>query len=322
MDEYYDDSDFNTDWADEEEFAPSGGGGDYPLAEPQDYSPMSYEQDFNSAPNAPNQMDYGAEPYPGATPSLFSDDEGWAPEGDPQIHEEADSWAPLGDPQEHEPADEKAGEGGGTRPLNRSGYPTPGGKAAPADKTRQGLGSGSSRSIAGGASSTSTTTPTRPPGAGPLVQPPTRPTVPVLTMPARDPQRVRELVQEAAAPAIRGLRDQYRKIMNQHYDNPNVRRMTLREAMSGYGGGLDKVFGGARQYATNQYEHEYADKSTEARANWQANVNAENDTYNKAWQEWFKNYGSTTEKDVSGFGTGYSQPMYKYYDNRGGRNTL
>lgn len=314
-DDYY--SDFENTMEDDYSYGATDTYGDFQNSSVQEADIQDY-----SAPNSYDQMDY-QDPGPGPAPSqpLFSDDEGWAPEGDPQIHEEADSWAPLGDPQEHIPADEKGEEGGGTRPLNRSGYPAPGSRGKDSNPMGKDRGyGGSSRSSAGDVARV--TQPIRPLNTQPVL-PPNKPTVPTLTMPARDPARIRQLVQEAAAPATRGLRDQYRRVMAQHFDNPNVRRMTLREAMSGYGAGLDKVFGGARQYATQQYEHEYADKSTEAKANWQAQVNAENEAYRQAWADWARNYGQRSYTDVdAGNPLNTSQPVYKYYTGGYGRNTL
>lgn len=95
---------------------------------------------------------------------------------------------------------------------------------------------------------------------------------PTYTPPARDVGRLEYLTQQAAAPGLRGLRSQVQRAMGQRYENPNLRRMTLREALAGYGRGLSEVMGGARREGLGQYEAEYAPQVQAAQMAYQTEV--------------------------------------------------
>lgn len=97
--------------------------------------------------------------------------------------------------------------------------------------------------------------------------------------PTRDLERVKKLTQEAAAPQLRGLRTEVQRAMGKRYANPNVARMTLREALAGYGQGLESVMAGARAAGRSAYETEYAPLAEKARVEYQTGVS-------KAQQEW------------------------------------
>lgn len=68
-----------------------------------------------------------------------------------------------------------------------------------------------------------------------------------------DPNEISSLSQQIAAPQIRTLRSAYQQAAGQNYDNPNVKRTTLRDALAGYGIGSANIMGASRNAATNQY---------------------------------------------------------------------
>ncbi len=113
--------------------------------------------------------------------------------------------------------------------------------------------------------------------------PPVYPTnIPTYTPPAYDTQRVQALTELAAGPGMRNLRTQMREAQGKYYENPNVKRMTLRDAMAGYGMGMENVMGGARNQATQQYQAEYAPEVAAAQTNYQAQINQMNAQYQAA----------------------------------------
>lgn len=61
--------------------------------------------------------------------------------------------------------------------------------------------------------------------------------------------QIKKLTRQTAAPGLRNLRQQMMSISGQHYANPNVKKMTLRQALAGYGAGLESVMSGARTTA-------------------------------------------------------------------------
>ncbi len=137
--------------------------------------------------------------------------------------------------------------------------------------------------------------------------PPERPVLPTFTgmqypsytVPEREPERVEELTQQLAAPGIKGLRSQVQRAIGKRYVNPQVARMTLREALAGYGQGLESVMGGARRGALTQYEQEYAPQLEKSRLEYQAEASraqqeyqtqaqAKMAEYEAAWKEYME----------------------------------
>uniref|UniRef100_A0A6M3IMQ7 Uncharacterized protein n=1 Tax=viral metagenome TaxID=1070528 RepID=A0A6M3IMQ7_9ZZZZ len=105
-------------------------------------------------------------------------------------------------------------------------------------------------------------------------------------MPEWDENRIGELTQQEATPDIRRLRQQVREVQGKYYDNPNVKRMTLRDAMAGYGMGLEDVMAGARRRAQSEYAAEYGPQATKAQAEYQAELSKVMATYQAAWQDY------------------------------------
>jgi hypothetical protein len=95
--------------------------------------------------------------------------------------------------------------------------------------------------------------------------------MPSYTAPVRDENRLSYLTQKAAAPGLRRLRGQTQSAIISSQSLPaTVRKMTLREALAGYGEGSSQIMGGAARSAQNQYNQEFDDKSKESLLNYQA----------------------------------------------------
>lgn len=76
-------------------------------------------------------------------------------------------------------------------------------------------------------------------------------------LPKYDMGKVESLAQRAAAPGVRSLRSAMQETQQGYYANPNVKRMTLRDALAGYGQGLENVMGGAYKTGAAIYGQEY-----------------------------------------------------------------
>jgi len=121
---------------------------------------------------------------------------------------------------------------------------------------------------------------------GDYMTPPVMGTMPTFNLPVRDEARIGSLAQKAAGPGLRELRKGMREAQGRYYENPNVRRMTLRDAMAGYGMGLEKVMGGARREARAEYEGEYAGQMTKAQLEYQGQAQQVMSQYQNAWREY------------------------------------
>ena len=82
-------------------------------------------------------------------------------------------------------------------------------------------------------------------------------------LPVYDTNQVEALAQRVAAPGIRRLRNEVQNVQGSNYENPNVKSMTLRSALEGYGSGLESVMGGAFQTGSGMYNQEYQPKVTD-----------------------------------------------------------
>ena len=115
---------------------------------------------------------------------------------------------------------------------------------------------------------------------------PTMGPMPEFKLPTWDESKISAKAQRAAGPGLRELRKGMQEAQGRYYENPNVRRMTLRDAMAGYGMGLEKVMGGARREATGEYAAEFAPQMTKATAEYQGQVQTTLSQYQNAWKEY------------------------------------
>jgi len=88
--------------------------------------------------------------------------------------------------------------------------------------------------------------------------------LPTYTAPVYDEGAITPLTQQRAAPGLRALRQQISRASGVNYENPNVKRMTLRDALTGYGQGIANVLGAAGQVATSEYNIKYGRLSENA----------------------------------------------------------
>lgn len=136
---------------------------------------------------------------------------------------------------------------------------------------------------------------------------------PSYSAPVWDEGAIESLTQRNAAPGLRGLREQVQKATNRKYENVQVGRMTLREALQGYGAGIGSVLGGAGTAARGEYGQKYgieADvaktnyggmmaqwqgenvaRSQEAMTNYQSELEKRKTSFNTAWDKWKSSIG-------------------------------
>lgn len=90
--------------------------------------------------------------------------------------------------------------------------------------------------------------------------------------PAWDEKEIRKRASKAAAPGIAALEMKVQQAMARYYENPNVRRMVLRDTLAGYGIGLANVRAQASQTAGAEYSRDYARLYTEAMGDYQRDL--------------------------------------------------
>jgi hypothetical protein len=139
---------------------------------------------------------------------------------------------------------------------------------------------------------------------------------PTYAAPKWDDNAIESLTQKKAAPGLRNLRQQVQRVTGRRYDNPQVGRMTLREALQGYGSGIGSVMGSAGEVATGEYAKKYATQADEAktnyggamaqwqgetsarsegaRSNYQADLDRRKTMFNAAWDKWKASTGTRT----------------------------
>jgi len=107
------------------------------------------------------------------------------------------------------------------------------------------------------------------------------------------------LTQKKAAAPVRQLREAVQRAMGRYYENPAVKSMTLREALAGYGMGLESTLAGASRAATGEYEARYGKEYATAQAQWQADIDRVQRAYETAWQTWLTEGKQVTEKKAT-----------------------
>lgn len=118
---------------------------------------------------------------------------------------------------------------------------------------------------------------------------PALPDLPEFELPEYEEGEVARLTQKAAAPRVRTLREATRAATTRRgagYENPNVRRMTVRQALQGYGTGLEGIISGARRGAVAEYGQRYGAEVGAAQLNFQTRVSALMQQYGNLWKEY------------------------------------
>lgn len=139
---------------------------------------------------------------------------------------------------------------------------------------------GSSSGTGSSETSRSETTSTWEAPSGPT---PERPTM-QFNAPEYSDSEVAKLRQRHAGPNIRRLRDVTLQSIGQNFENPNVRRTTVRQALQGYGSGLGQILASAQGSAVSQYGQKYQTKYNEAAANFNAESEAKMTEYQNLWK--------------------------------------
>lgn len=150
---------------------------------------------------------------------------------------------------------------------------------------------------------TSTTTPVAPSGPAPIA-----PEAGEFEGPEWDKRYIARMAQEKSAPGIRQLRTAYQQAAGQSFENPNVKAMMLREALGGYGQGLQHVRAGGEDSALREYSEKYGRDWQGEAMEYQTNARYELAAYNATWQNYLRQYGtetsSTTSRDYQMITTG------------------
>ena len=106
--------------------------------------------------------------------------------------------------------------------------------------------------------------------------------------PLPDTGRIQFLTQQAAAPGARKLRMGLLGALqaSKRAENPNVQALLGRQAVAGYGEGLESVMGGARREGMGMYAPEYAAMTEQEKANWLAANEKERSDYLAALEQY------------------------------------
>jgi len=134
---------------------------------------------------------------------------------------------------------------------------------------------------------------------------PAKPVMPVYKAPEYDEGEVRSLSRKRSAPQVSKLRRAVQKTMARSYDNPNVQRMTLRDALAGYGEGLGSVTGAADASARQEYGQRYQLENQQALINYETQVKTAMQDWENSWNL-YQQALSMTPKATSGPVGGYT----------------
>ena len=138
--------------------------------------------------------------------------------------------------------------------------------------------------------------------------------MPTFKAPEMDKRALKAATQKLAAPGVRTLRETVQQAMGRHHENPNVRKMTLREALQGYGTGLEKVMSGAGKEARSNQMAELDLQREAEMANFKSQTNAAMQTYQNAWADYLKGEETiTTSGPATGEDGGYGGSSIRPY---------
>ncbi len=130
---------------------------------------------------------------------------------------------------------------------------------------------------------------------------------PSYTAPEWNEGAIESLTQRKARPGLRELRSQIQRVSGQRYDNPQVGRMTLRDALAGYGAGIGSVLGGASGAARGEYSQKYGIEADVAKTNYAGAMSQWGAENVARGQGALLNYQSELEKRKAGFETAWNK---------------
>lgn len=131
---------------------------------------------------------------------------------------------------------------------------------------------------------------------------------PVYTAPEYDRGEIDKISQRISSPYIRNLRQAAELALSRRSDNPNINKLTLREALGSYGQGLERVLSGAASQATNEYNTEYGMKVDESKTNYGANVEKWRTSFNAAWEKYMSSVTQKTSSSNSNISRNWIPP--------------
>jgi hypothetical protein len=143
-----------------------------------------------------------------------------------------------------------------------------------------------------GGYTTSTTTNVAPEGPAPAYG-----DIPAFAAPTWNEREVNRMAQEKAAPGVRKLRTAVQQAQSRSYENPNVGRMTLRDALAGYGLGMEGVMAGAQSSARGEYGQKYQIDYNAQAATYSAQRAAQAAIFQSAWQNYLKQFTTKTSQE-------------------------
>jgi len=106
---------------------------------------------------------------------------------------------------------------------------------------------------------------------------------PTFAGPKWDEKAIRAKARKITAPITAELGAKVQQAMSRYYENPNVRRMVLRDTLQGYGIGLGRAIASGEAAAQQEYGQEYSRQYNEAM-----------DSYNRAMQKLMTEATTTT----------------------------
>ena len=138
-----------------------------------------------------------------------------------------------------------------------------------------------------------TTTSWTPPGPAPTMG-----EIPEFEAPEWDEGEISRIRQVRAAPGVRRLRGAVQQAMGGVYESPQIKRMTLRQALAGYGMGLESVMSGAGREARGEYGEEYGREYAGEQMEWQANAQRISQMYSGAMQAWAQSGTQVSTQEI------------------------
>ena len=118
--------------------------------------------------------------------------------------------------------------------------------------------------------------------------------------------KIASLTQTQSAGAVRGLRSAMQRLSGQRSDNPNAKRMLLRDAMAGYGQGLQNAISRASESARGLYNTEYAALADVAKTNYITDAQAKQAKYQADIQSAVARYNAEATKNLTEYQTAWS----------------
>ena len=121
---------------------------------------------------------------------------------------------------------------------------------------------------------------------------PTYKELPTYTAKEWDEGEISSLTQKRAAVGLREAREAMQGITGRKFSSPQVMRMTLRDALRGFGSAVDKTIGAASEAAAGEYSTKYGRETAAEQAEYQSNITAAQ-SFNENLRDYSKTNFST-----------------------------